>query len=61
MDTQCHFFATSHDKDACDGIWGTIKRLARKASPQSPYEHIMTQKTETTLQVDCCKDSLSHF
>ena len=27
-----HFFATSHDKNACDGIGGTVKREAARAS-----------------------------
>ena len=27
-----HFFATSHGKGPCDGIGGTVKRLATKAS-----------------------------
>jgi hypothetical protein len=30
-----HFFATSHGKGPCDGIGGTIKRLARRKSLQS--------------------------
>lgn len=29
-----HFFATSHGKGPCDGIGGTLKRLARRASLQ---------------------------
>ena len=29
-----HFFATSHDKNACDGIGGTIKRKAAYVSMQ---------------------------
>lgn len=29
------FFATSHDKDACDGLGGTIKRLVKRTSPQN--------------------------
>ena len=29
-----HFFATSHGKGPCDGIGGTVKRLATKASLQ---------------------------
>lgn len=29
-----HFFATSHGKGPCDGIGGTIKRLAALASLQ---------------------------
>jgi hypothetical protein len=35
-----HFFATSH---ACDGIVGTLKKFAAKASLQQPYnDKIMT-------------------
>jgi hypothetical protein len=38
-----HFFATSHGKSACDGVGGTQKRLAAKASLQQPYnDQIMT-------------------
>jgi hypothetical protein len=29
-----HFFATSHGKSACDGVGGTLRRLAPKASLQ---------------------------
>jgi hypothetical protein len=32
-----HFFATSHGKTACDGVGGTLKMLAAKASFQRPY------------------------
>ena len=39
------FFATSHGKGPCDGIGGTDKRLAAKASLQRPYpEQIMTPR-----------------
>ena len=30
--------ATSHGKGACDGVGGTVKRLAARASLQRPYE-----------------------
>lgn len=33
-----HFFATSHGKGPSDGIGGTIKRLAARASLQRPYD-----------------------
>jgi hypothetical protein len=36
MDTKWHFFVTSYDKG--DGIGGTIKKLAGKASLENPYE-----------------------
>ena len=38
-----HFSATSHGKGACDGVGGTVKRQAVRASLQRPYEEqIMT-------------------
>lgn len=33
-----HFSATSHGKSACDGVGGTVKRLAARASLQKPYD-----------------------
>jgi hypothetical protein len=50
-----HFFATSHDKNACDSLGGTIKRLAARASLKQPYtDQIMTptqlfQRAETNI------------
>ena len=38
-----HFSATAHGKGACDGIGGTVKRLAARASLQKPTnDQIMT-------------------
>jgi hypothetical protein len=38
-----HFFATSYGISACDGVGGTLRRLAAKASLQRPYnDQIMT-------------------
>ena len=34
-----HFFATSHGKNACDGVGGTIKRLAARASLQRAIDN----------------------
>ena len=34
MKAEWHFFATAHGKGPCDGIGGTLKRLASKASLQ---------------------------
>ena len=40
---QWHFSATSHGKGACDGLGGTVKRLAARASLQRPTDdQIMT-------------------
>ena len=37
IEAEWQFFATSHGKSACDGLGGTVKRLAAKASLQRPY------------------------
>ena len=34
LQAEWHFFATSHGKNACDGVGGTIKRLAARGSLQ---------------------------
>ena len=40
-----HFSATSHGKGACDGVGGTVKRLAARVSLQRPYDQqIMTPR-----------------
>ena len=38
IDAEWHFFATSHGKGPCDGLGGTVKRLAARASLQQPYD-----------------------
>lgn len=45
MPAEWHFFATSHGKGPCDGIGGTVKRLAARASLQRPYnKQILTPR-----------------
>ena len=40
-----HFSATSHGKGACDGLGGTVKRLAARTSLQRPYsDQLMTPR-----------------
>ena len=39
-----HFFPTSHGKGACDGLGGTLKRLAARASLQRTSNPIQTPK-----------------
>ena len=38
LDCEWNFFATSHGKNTCDGIGGTVKWLVPRASLQSPLE-----------------------
>ena len=43
ISAEWHFSATSHRKGACDGLGGTVKRLAARVSLQRPYnDQIMT-------------------
>ena len=50
-----HLSATSHGKGACDGLGGTVKRLAARASLQRPYQ----EKIMTPLQLyDWARTSL---
>ena len=39
VDCFWNFFATSHGKSPCDGIGGTVKRLATKTSLQRPIDN----------------------
>ena len=42
LDAEWHFFASCHGKSACDGIGGTLKRLARLASLQRSVSNQIT-------------------
>eukprot|EP00731_Ephydatia_muelleri_P009842 Em0005g428a len=45
VQTEWHFFATSHGKSAGDGAGGTLKQLASRANLQRLYSnHILTAK-----------------
>lgn len=44
LDIEWHFFATSHGKSAYEGIGGTFKRNARRASLQRPENPITEAK-----------------
>ena len=55
MDAEWHFFASSHGKGPCDGIGGTLKRLATRASlqktaiiqtPRELYDFLRAQNTK---------------
>lgn len=39
IEAEWHFFATAHGKGPSDGLGGTVKRLAAKASLQQPFEN----------------------
>lgn len=39
IEAEWHFYATAHGKGVCDGVGGTVKRLAAKASLQSPTDN----------------------
>jgi len=45
LEAEWNFFGTSHGKNSCDGIGGTVKRLAARASLQRTCnEHLLTSK-----------------
>jgi len=45
MSAEWHFFATSHGKGPCDGVGGTVKRMAARASLQRPlHDQILTPR-----------------
>ncbi len=45
LQAEWHFFATSHGKSPCDGIGGTVKRSASRASLQATTSsHILTPR-----------------
>ena len=46
INAEWHFYATAHGKSPCDGLGGTVKRLARKASLQRPTENQITTAIE---------------
>ena len=57
VDCECHFFATSHGKNMCDGVAGTLKRLATKASLQrEASNHITTPQGFLTF----CKENVKN-
>ena len=39
IEAEWHFYATAHGKGVCDGVGGTVKRLAAKASLQRPADN----------------------
>lgn len=60
IDAEWHFFATSHGKNACDGIGGTVKRIVSKASLQ----RVNAEPITTPLQMfDYCSANITgiHF
>ena len=56
LSCEWHFFATSHGKNACDGIGGTVKRATARASLQ----RAMDKQILTPLDMfQFCKENLS--
>lgn len=42
LQAEWHFFVSAHGKGPCDGVGGTLKRLASRASLQRPYTDQLT-------------------
>ncbi|GBL84422.1 hypothetical protein AVEN_66656-1 [Araneus ventricosus] len=58
LKAQWSFFATSHGKTECDGIGGTVKRLARK---QSLQQHLDRPITTTNELFEFCKVNIANI
>ena len=55
VEYEWHFFATSHEKSACNGIGGVVKRMSAKARLQTPFENqILTPQDMYTF----CKENV---
>ena len=54
IEAQWHLFATSHGKGACDGLGGTVKRLATRASIQRPNEGHISSAIDLFEFVKAC-------
>jgi hypothetical protein len=62
IEAEWNFFTTSHGKGPSDGIGGTVKRLAAKASLQRPYEEqILTAQQLYTFVKDNITNIKCHF
>jgi hypothetical protein len=55
LSSEWHFFVSCHEKSACDGIGGTLKRLARLASLQ---RHSTNQITTPIDLFNWAKDNV---
>lgn len=63
IEIEWNFFATSHGKGACDGIGGSVKRSAYRASLQRPVDDQITTPIKLlnwakgffkNISFDCC-------
>lgn len=60
IDAEWHFHATSHGKGPCDGIGGTLKRKAARASLSIEYDSVISTPLELyqwavkNIQMDFC-------
>lgn len=57
LEAEWNFFATSHGKSTCDGIGGTVKRLAARASLQQPVDNQIL--TPHQLYSWCCDNIIN--
>lgn len=46
IEAEWHFFATAHGKGPCDGVGGTVKRMAARANLQLPPDRQITTTQE---------------
>lgn len=53
IEAEWHFSATAHGKGSCDGVGGTVKREAARASLQRPYQDQITTPFELYEWLKC--------
>ena len=60
LSVEWHFFATCHGKNECDGLGGTVKRQASKASLQRSVENVRKRPILNSYELyEFCKTQLS--
>ena len=58
LQAEWNFFATSHGKNACDGIGGTLKRSVARTSLQRPLENQILTPLDF---FDYCNKNMKHI
>lgn len=67
IECEWHFHVTSHGKGPCDGIGGTLKRKAARASLSKEYEKVITTAKELydwavkSLEMNFCYVSMANY
>ena len=58
VDCEWHFHATAHGKGLCDGVGGTVKRMASRASLTKEYDGDITNAEELFIWTKTLKTDM---